>query len=89
MLATFIERATASARKIQLDQDDDKISGREREVLRLLVSGLSNREIGKELGILERTVKAHVAQLMRKVGVHNRTALSVQAVNRSLLSNGY
>jgi DNA-binding NarL/FixJ family response regulator len=68
VLSTFIERATASARKMHIEHDDDKISGREREVLRLLVSGLSNREIGEELGILERTVKAHVAQLMRKVG---------------------
>ena len=85
MLATFIERSTASARKVQ-PQTDDKISDREREVLRLLVSGCSNREIAGELGIEERTVKAHVAQLLRKVGVQNRIALSVHAVTHSLLS---
>jgi DNA-binding NarL/FixJ family response regulator len=85
VLATFIERATASARKVQ-PQTDDKISDREREVLRLLVSGCSNREIAGELGIEERTVKAHVAQLLRKVGVQNRIALSVHAVTHSLLS---
>lgn len=89
VLSVFIERATASARKMQFQQHDDKISGREREVLRLLVAGHSNREIGEELGILERTVKAHVAQLMRKVGVHNRIALSVHAVSHSLLSSDY
>ncbi|MGB8889325.1 MAG: response regulator transcription factor [Candidatus Korobacteraceae bacterium] len=85
VLATFIERATASARKVQ-PLTDDKISDREREVLRLLVSGCSNREIAGELGIEERTVKAHVAQLLRKVGVQNRIALSVHAVTHSLLS---
>ncbi len=85
VLATFIERATASARKVQ-PQTEDKISEREREVLRLLVSGCSNREIAEELGIEERTVKAHVAQLLRKVGVQNRIALSVHAVTHSLLS---
>lgn len=85
VLATFIERSTASARKVQ-PQTDDKISDREREVLRLLVSGCSNREIASELGIEERTVKAHVAQLLRKVGVQNRIALSVHAVTHSLLS---
>jgi DNA-binding NarL/FixJ family response regulator len=85
VLATFIERSTASARKVQ-PQTDDKISDREREVLRLLVSGCSNREIASELGIEERTVKAHVAQLLRKVGVKNRIALSVHAVTHSLLS---
>jgi len=87
VLANFIELATASPRKKHFEQQGDQISGREREVLRLLVSGLSNREIGEELGILERTVKAHVAQLMRKVGVHNRTALSVHAVTKSILSD--
>ncbi len=85
VLCTFIERATASPRKIQ-PQGEDKISEREREVLKLLVAGHSNKEIGDALGIEERTVKAHVSQLMRKVGVQNRIALSVHAVTHSLLS---
>jgi DNA-binding CsgD family transcriptional regulator len=50
---------------------------REREVLHLFVSGYSNREIGEALSIEERTVKMHVAKLMRKAGVKNRIALSV------------
>lgn len=58
---------------------------REREVLELLVRGLSNREIGVALQIDEATVKAHVGRLMRKVGVENRTALSVEATRRKLL----
>jgi DNA-binding NarL/FixJ family response regulator len=85
VLAKFIERATMSPRRIE-PRSDEKISEREREVLRLLVSGCSNREIAVELGIIERTVKAHVAQLLRKVGVTNRIALSVHAVTHSLLS---
>ena len=85
VLARFIERATVSARRVD-PSIETKISQREREVLRLLVSGRSNREIADELGIIERTVKAHVAQLLRKVGVTNRIALSVHAVTHSLLS---
>ena len=85
VLARFIERATVSARRIE-PRSATKISDREREVLRLLVAGCSNREIASELGIIERTVKAHVAQLLRKVGVTNRVALSVHAVTHSLLS---
>jgi len=85
VLAAYIERTTASARKIQI-REDSKISEREREVLRLLVAGCSNREIASELGIIERTVKAHVAQLLRKVGVPNRIALSVHAVTHALIS---
>ncbi len=58
---------------------------RELEVLRLLVAGQSNREIAGLLRIDEGTVKAHVGRLLRKVGVANRTALSVQALSRKLL----
>jgi DNA-binding NarL/FixJ family response regulator len=58
---------------------------REKEVLELLVAGRSNKEIGSPLGIGERTVKAHVAKLMRKVGVQNRIALSVHALTHSLV----
>ena len=60
---------------------------REKEVLALLVAGRSNKEIGAPLGIEERTVKAHVAKLLRKIGVQNRIALSVHAVTHSLVSS--
>ncbi len=85
VLCLFIERATASPRRVR-PQGADKISEREREVLKLLVAGRSNKEIGDALGIEERTVKAHVSQLMRKVGVQNRIALSVHAITHSLLA---
>jgi DNA-binding NarL/FixJ family response regulator len=52
----------------------------------MLVAGLSNKEIGEPLGIAVRTVKAHIAKMMRKVGVHNRIELSVHAVAHSLVS---
>jgi DNA-binding NarL/FixJ family response regulator len=58
---------------------------RQKEVLELLVAGRSNKEIGYPLGIGERTVKAHVAKLMGKVGVQNRTALTVHALTHSLV----
>ena len=60
------------------------LTARERDVLKLLVAAQSNREIANALGIEERTVKAHVAKLMRKVGVDNRIALSVFAVRQSI-----
>lgn len=84
ILAFFIERTTISPRRVQ-PRVESKISEREREVLQLLVCGRSNREIANEMGILERTVKAHVAQLLRKVGVANRIALSVHAVTHALV----
>jgi len=57
------------------------LSPRERQVLELIMKAYSNREIGAELGIEERTVKAYVASLMRKTGVENRVALSVAATH--------
>src|SRR5437016_10592905 len=59
---------------------------RETQVLKMLVEGRSNKEIGVPLGIRDRTVKAHVAKLMRKVGVENRVALTVHAITHSLVS---
>ena len=62
-----------------------KLTEREAQVLRLLVAGRPNREIADALGIDVITVKAHVGRLMRKVGVDNRIALSMQAVNQGLI----
>lgn len=62
-----------------------KLTEREMQVLRLLVAGRPNREIAKALGIDVITVKAHVGRLMRKFGVENRIALSVQAVSQNLI----
>lgn len=57
---------------------------RELEVLQLLVSARSNREIADALGIEVRTVKSYVGRMMRKVGVGNRIALSVHATKHAL-----
>lgn len=57
---------------------------RELEVLQLLVSARSNREIAEALGIEVRTVKSYVGRMMRKVGVGNRIALSIHAAKHAL-----
>jgi DNA-binding NarL/FixJ family response regulator len=62
-----------------------KFTEREVQVLRLLVGGSPNREIASALGIDAATVKAHVGRIMRKVGVANRIALTVETLNRNLL----
>ena len=59
------------------------LSPRERQVLDLIMTARSNREIALELGIEERTVKAYVANLLRKTGSENRVTLSVQAIQGS------
>lgn len=50
-----------------------RLTGREREVLGLLIEGHSNKMIGRALGVQEVTVKLHIRKLLRKLGVVNRT----------------
>jgi DNA-binding NarL/FixJ family response regulator len=84
VLSMFIERVTSNPGRIY-PAGRVTFTDREKEVLELLVAGRSNKEIGAVLNIEERTVKAHVAKLMRKVGVQNRIALSVHAITHSLV----
>ncbi len=85
VLSMFIERVSSSPGKI-FPAGHVVFTDREKEVLELLVAGHANKEIGSVLGIEERTVKAHVAKLLRKVGVQNRVALSVHAITHSLVT---
>lgn len=85
VLAHLLDR---SSRPTEAILAEPSFTQREVEVLRLLVAGHPNRDIAGLLGIDEGTVKAHVGRLLRKVGVSNRTALSVQALSRKLLNDG-
>src|ERR1700752_280031 len=85
VLSMFIERVSSAPGRI-FPAGRVSFTSRAKEVLEMLVAGRSNKEIGAQLGIEERTVKAHVAKLMRKVGVQNRIALSVHAITHSLVA---
>jgi NarL family two-component system response regulator LiaR len=63
----------------------DRLTRREQEVLELLASGRSNKRIAFELGISEKTVKAHVGRVLAKLGVSDRTEAAVLAVNEGLV----
>ncbi|RSV05220.1 helix-turn-helix domain-containing protein [Sphingomonas koreensis] len=52
---------------------DEMLTGRQRQVLDGLSRGMTNRQIAKSLMVTERTVKAHVKELMRRLGASNRT----------------
>ncbi|MBS1801609.1 MAG: response regulator transcription factor [Acidobacteria bacterium] len=84
VLARLLE-ASASAGDIG-PAAEPKFTERESQVLKLLVAGQPNRDIAAALGIDAATVKAHVGRLMRKVGVENRIALTMQAVSRNLIT---
>lgn len=56
-----------------------KMSEREEEVLRLVASGLANKAIARQLGIAERTVKAHLTNIFQRIGVTDRTQAALWA----------
>jgi DNA-binding NarL/FixJ family response regulator len=85
VLAMFIDRSTSLSRPV-FPCSHAAFTAREKQVLEMLVAGRSNKEIGVPLGIEERTVKAHIAKMMRKVGVQNRIALSVHAITHALVA---
>ncbi len=62
----------------------DALTPREEEILKLLATGESNREIGKRLFISEQTVKNHVASIFRKLQVNDRTKAALLAVKLGL-----
>ena len=62
------------------------LSQREVEVLRLVALGKSNREIGDELAITERTVRPHVSNIYQKIGANNRSEATSYALREGLVS---
>jgi DNA-binding NarL/FixJ family response regulator len=56
-----------------------ELSPREREVLRLVVDGLANKQIARRLGISEKTVKGHLTNLFQRIGVADRTQAALWA----------
>jgi two-component system, NarL family, response regulator LiaR len=63
----------------------DPLTPREREVLVLIGRGMANKRIALELGIAEKTVKAHVSAVLAKLGVADRTQAALYAVREGLV----
>lgn len=63
----------------------NELTKREVQVLKLIAEGLFNKEIGDKLDISERTVKNHVSNIFRKIGVADRTQAAVFAIKNNLV----
>jgi NarL family two-component system response regulator LiaR len=82
---TYID-PSVSDQVLHASSPRDELTPREREVLRRLALGLSNREIADALCISEETVKTHVGSVLGKLQVENRAQAIVQALRRGLVT---
>jgi len=73
------EAAARLMREVRAPEGSETLSEREVEVLRLLARGLANKTIARELGITERTVKAHVGSVLAKLQLESRTQAALYA----------
>jgi DNA-binding NarL/FixJ family response regulator len=77
-------------RRAKIQESDDEASSiltpREREVLKLIATGLSNRQIAERLHISVKTVETHRGNIMRKLDVHDRAGLVKHAIDSGLIS---
>jgi two-component system nitrate/nitrite response regulator NarL len=81
---TFVPPLSAS-RTQPSDRLTEELTPREREVLQLLARGHSNKEIARQLGISEHTVKFHVNSILGKLNVQSRTEAVVRATRLGLV----
>jgi len=86
-VATAVARRLAQrmrAKKAGEDEPVEPLTDREKDVLRLLGQGMSNKEIGSSLFITERTARTYVSNILGKLGLASRTQAALWAVEHKL-----
>lgn len=63
----------------------DGMTARELEVLKLTASGMANKEVARALGLSDKTVRNHIANIYEKLGVHDRSQTLLYAVRKGLI----
>lgn len=84
----YIEPSLTPALKEKMERQEEKyelLTKREVEVLKLLAEGLFNKEIAYRLSISEKTVKNHVSNIFKKIGVADRTQAAVYAIKNNFV----
>lgn len=84
-LAGFVLDAFAATDVPEIDPELDRLTQREREVLRLIARGYAYKEVARELFISVKTVETHVSSVLRKLQLSNRHELSRWASSRRLV----
>jgi len=81
-IASKVVKQAMSGRPEAAADQVETLTNRELDVLRLAARGLTNRAIGRELGISHRTVQGHLASIYGKLGVNSRTEAVTEALRR-------
>ncbi len=84
VLDAFAAGAAAELERPSFDPELDQLTGREREVLRLIARGYTYREVARELFISVKTVESHVSSVLRKLQLSSRHQLTRWAAERRL-----
>jgi DNA-binding NarL/FixJ family response regulator len=84
-LAGFVLDAFASDEPMPIDPELDRLTAREREVLRLIARGYAYKEIASRLSLSVKTVETHVSAVLRKLQLSNRHQLTAWANERRLV----
>lgn len=85
LAARLVQQSTALRRQDELvGHGQEALSAREKEVLRLVASGHSNKQIAVRLGIGESTVKRHLHNTLSKLGLDNRVQAATYAISEGL-----
>jgi len=80
------QAAARLMREVRAPESPETLTPREIDVLRLMAKGLANKEIARELGIGEKTVKTHVSNILSKLGVLSRTQAALYAIQIGLVA---
>jgi two-component system, NarL family, response regulator LiaR len=80
------QAAARLMREVRLPESPEALTERETDVLRLLAQGKANKQIARDLGIGEKTVKTHVSNILAKLNVPSRTQAALYAVRIGLVS---
>ncbi|MGD8585074.1 MAG: response regulator transcription factor, partial [Chloroflexota bacterium] len=80
------QAAARLMREVRAPESPETLTQREIDVLRLMAKGLANKEIARELGIGEKTVKTHVSNILSKLGLLSRTQAALYAIQIGLVS---
>ena len=85
MARKLLDNLSGGERRMERGGGDDFLTPRELDVLKWMVKGLSNKEIAEQLFISDKTVKIHVSNIFKKLGVKSRSQAIIYAIQHNLV----